>query len=128
MQLYQVDKGLDMEHDFLKNERKDRRCRGTLKCLMIEPALAAFFGVKKPTELEVPVEFLVHNTWCFHSPNKDQYLTLVMINGIELEYKVPYTSQESNVDLWESIDTGSVRLNIMLGIDRFYITNIEKQL
>lgn len=93
---------------------------------MIEPALAAFFGEANPTKKEVPIEFLIHNTWCYSSPNKDQYLTLTMINGIKLEYKVPYTSQESNVDLWETIDKGNVNLNIMLGIDSFYITNVMK--
>lgn len=115
-----------MTYDFLKNERKEQKCKGIMKCRMIEPALAAFFGVKNPTELEVPVEFLVHNTWCFNSPNKDQYLTLTMINDIKLEYKVPYISQESDVDLWETIDKGNVNLNIMLGIDSFYIINVMK--
>ena len=115
-----------MDYDFLKNTRKDQKCKGIMKCRMIEPALAAFFGVESPIELEVPVRFLIHNTWCFDSPNKDQYLTLMEVNGIKLEYKVPYTSQEGDVDLWETIDKDSVNLNIMLGIDSFYITNVEK--
>lgn len=115
-----------MDYDFLKNTRKDQKCNGIMKCRMIEPALAAFFGVGNPTELEVPIRFLIHNTWCFNAPNKDQYLTLMEVNGIKLEYKVPYTSQGGDVDLWETIDKGNVNLNIMLGIDSFYITNVEK--
>lgn len=115
-----------MKHDFLKNERKDRKCKGTLKCLMVEPALAYFFGAEKPTEMEVPVEFIVHNVWHYPLIDKDQWLTLTSINGYELQHRVPYTSQAGTVDLWDSIDTGTVKLNITLGIDRFYITNIEK--
>lgn len=113
-------------YDILKNERQNQKCQGTLKCRFIEPPLAAFFGEKDPVNKEMPIEFMVHNTWSFGSVVKDQYLTITKIGDIELEYKVPYTSQKSDVDLWETIDKESISLNIMLGIDRFYITNISK--
>lgn len=116
-----------MVYDFRKNERQNRECTGTLKCTFIEPALALFFGEDNPTEREVPVEFIVHNTWSFGAVEKDQYLTLTKIDNKDLVYKVPYTSQEGDVDLWETIDTEKIRLNIMIGIDRFYITNIQKK-
>lgn len=111
-----------MAYDFIANKRKDKNCTGILKCRMIEPALAAFFGIKDPTEIEVPVEFTVHNTWCFDERNKDQYLTLTKINGIDLEYKVPYTSQRGRVDIWNTVDSEEIILNITIGIDSFYIT------
>lgn len=109
-----------------RNKRQDLECQGMLHCRYIEPTLAYFFGEPDVENRTVPVEFLIHNTWCLHSHNKDQYLTLTKINGINCEYKVPYTSQESDVDLWETVDKGNVNLNIMLGIDSFYITNVTK--
>lgn len=109
-----------------RNKRQDLECQGMLHCRYIEPTLAYFFGEPDVENRTVPIEFLIHNTWCFKSSNKDQYLTLTKINGINCEYKVPYTSQESDVDLWETVDKGNVNLNIMLGIDSFYITNVTK--
>ena len=116
-----------MEYDFIKNDRKDQKCEGTLKCRMMEPALAAFFGETEPTKKEVPVEFLVHNTWCFLAHhNKDQYITLTKIGDVELEYEVPYTTQDSDIDLWQTVDEEGITFNIVLGIDGFYIKDITK--
>lgn len=109
-----------------RNKRQDQKCSGVLHCRYIEPAIAYFFGVPDAVNKVVPVEFLIHNTWCLKSHNRDQYLTLTKINEIDCEYEVPYTSQEGDVDLWETIDKGNVNLNIMLGIDSFYITNVTK--
>lgn len=112
--------------EWKRNNRQDQKCSGMLHCRYVEPSLAYFFGEPDPENKVVPVEFLIHNTWCLNSHNKDQYLTLTKINEIDCEYKVPYTSQESDVDLWETIDKGNVNLNIMLGIDSFYITDVIK--
>lgn len=109
-----------------RNKRQDQKCSGMLHCRFVEPALAYFFGVQNVTNRVVPIEFLIHNTWCFKSPNKDQYLTLTKINGIDYEYKVPYTSQTGDVDVWESVDIDGLSINIIIGIDSFYITDIAK--
>lgn len=113
--------------DIKSNKRKDTECCGILHCRFVEPALSYFFGEVDPVNRVVPVEFLVHNTWRYHLPNVDQYITLTKINGIDLQYKVPYTSQHSNVDLWESIDKEEISINFIIGIDSFYITDITKK-
>lgn len=110
-----------------RNKRQDLECEGMLHCRFVEPALAYFFGEAAPTHKEVPVEFLVHNTWRYHVPNVDQYLTLTKINGVDLRYKVPYTSQIGETDLWEAVDKEGLSINIVIGIDSFYITNIQKK-
>lgn len=114
---------LDIRH----NKRKDLECCGIMHCRFVEPALAYFFGEVDPTKKEVPVEFLVHNTWRYHVPNVDQYITLTKVNGIDLQYKVPYTSQTGDTDLWESVDKGGLSINIVIGVDSFYITDIAKK-
>lgn len=105
----------------------DIECEGTLKCRFIEPVLAYFFGEVAPTEKEVAVEFIVHNGSPSLSNIPEQYLTLTKVNGVEINYRVPYTSQHGTVDMWDSIDKRKLELNILVGIDSFYITNIARR-
>lgn len=109
-----------------KFSRFDIKCEGTLKCTYIEPALAYFFGEVNPTEKEVMVEFIVHNGSPSYCNIPDQYLTLTKVNGVDLEYKIPFTSQNGSVDMWDSVDKKKLKLNILIGVDSFFITNITK--
>lgn len=110
----------------VKISKFDIKCEGTLHCEFIEPAIGYFFGDVNPTKKEVLVEFIVHNGSPSYVDIPYQYLTLTKVNGADLHYKVPYTSQGGNVDMWESIAKKDLKLNIIIGIDSFYITNITK--
>lgn len=106
----------------------DITCKGTLKAVSLDPALCAFFGIESSwlSSVEVDVEFIVHNTWKYGYPGIDQRLTLTSINGIKLNYDALISSQDGQVDLWGTVDSEKTAVNIIIGIDRFQITNITK--
>lgn len=106
----------------------DISCTGTMKGIAVDPALCAFFGVKSEDleSMEVDVEFLTHNTWMYDFPGVDQRITLTKVNGIDLEYEVPVTNQEGKVDLWGTVENESPTINIMIGVERFQISDISK--
>lgn len=106
----------------------DISCTGTMKAVAVEPALSAFFGVSSEDldTLEVDVEFIVHNTWMYDFPGVDQRLTLTKVNGIDLDYDVPISNQEGRIDLWGTVEDESTTINIMIGVERFQITDVAK--
>lgn len=108
--------------------KADIACMGSMRAISMEPALCAFFGVdsKNLTDLEVEVEFLVHNTYIYDFSGADQRLTLTKVNGIEIDYDVNITNQEGLVDLWGNVDSGSTVINIIIGVDQFQIFDIDK--
>lgn len=104
--------------------QNDIKCKGTMKAVSMEPALAAFFGVSSEdlSSMEVEVEFIVHNTWQFDYPASCQRLTLTKVNNIELDYDVDVTRQDGRMDLWGTVDSFMATVNIMIGVDMFQIT------
>lgn len=108
--------------------KADISCTGTMKAVALEPALAAFFGVSSDdlTTMSVDVEFLTHNTWMYDFPGVDQRITLTKVNGIDIDYDVPVTNQEGRVDLWGTVEDEAPTINIMIGVERFQISDISK--
>lgn len=106
----------------------DIKCKGKLKAVSLDPALCAFCGYKSNelSSIKVDVEFIIHNTWKYGYPGIDQRLTLTSVNGIELNYDALISSQDGQIDLWGTVNNEKAVVNIIIGLDRFQISEITK--
>lgn len=101
-------------------------CKGTLNCITMEPCLAAFFEVDDPTAKTMTVEFTVHNDYDYDHRSLYDYITITKIGTKEIVPPYKASAQKVSTKTYESADEGKQVIALVLGLDRFTITDISK--
>lgn len=88
--------------------------------------MATFFEVDDHTAKTMAVYFTVHNDYNYdHRPLYD-YITITKIGTKEIVPPYKASAQKVSTKTYESADEGKKIIALVLGLDRFTITNISK--
>ena len=99
---------------------------GTLKCVTCDPCIAAFFKATDPESLTATCEFEIHNDYDYDHRSLYDYITITKIGDITINQPYKVSTQKASTDTYASADEGKQIIEVILGIDRFIITDITK--
>lgn len=99
---------------------------GTLRCITCDPCIAAFFKVTNPTEQTNTCEFEIHNDYDYDHRSVFDYITITKIGDMEINQPYKVSTQQVSTDTYASADEGKQIIKLVLGIDRFVITDVTK--
>lgn len=99
---------------------------GTLKCITCDPCIAAFFGVADPATQSAACEFEIHNDYDYDHRSFYDYITITKIGDTVINQPYKVSTQKVSTDTYASADEGKQIIELILGIDRFILTDIAK--
>lgn len=102
------------------------KCKGILKCETMEPCLAAFFECEDPTAKTMDVEFTIHNDYMYDHRSIYDYITITKIGTKEIKPAHKITAMKVSTKTYESAEEGKQVIALVLGLDRFIITDITQ--